>query len=134
MSATARRAAALLLLGAGTAAAVGAPMGREDFRAFAEGWTLHFETLDGAPFGAETYRPGGEAVWKPEGGACAIGVWSESRGRICFLYDAGMSCWRVYREGGAVTALSDDGEEPRIALRVARRDRAPVACGDDPSV
>jgi hypothetical protein len=111
-------------------AAALAPMSGPEFRAFAEGWTLHFES-GGAPYGAETYLPGGKVIWKPEGQACGWGSWAERDGRICFRYDEQMACWKVYRDAKGVLARSAaDGFE----VRVSRRDRAPLACGEVPAV
>lgn len=101
------------------------------WRAFAEGWTLHFEE-DGAAFGAETYLPGDAVIWKPEGGDCAHGFWTERGGAICFLYPDGMACWRMTRDGETMLARPADGGGP--ALRVARRDRAPLLCAQTPAV
>ena len=108
-----------------------APLGAADWRAYAEGWTLHFED-SGAAFGAETYLPGDAVIWKPEGGACAHGYWTGTQGRICFLYQDSVACWRMFRDGDGVLARPADGGGP--SLRVARRDRAPLMCPETPAV
>lgn len=101
----------------------------DEFRAFAEGWTLHFE-LDGAPFGAETYHPGGGVLWRPEGGQCQAGLWTADGGEVCFHYDAGGACWRMFRDRRGLFAIPSDAKAP--LLRVKRRDRARLACGEVP--
>ncbi len=121
---------ALCLLTAPTAAQE-TPLDGAGWRAYAEGWTLHFEE-DGAPYGAESYHPGDAVIWKPEGGACAQGFWIERRGALCFLYQDGQSCWRMSRDADGVLARPADGGGP--ALRVVRRDRAPLLCPETPSV
>lgn len=102
-----------------------------EFAAFAEGWTLRF-SQDGRPFGAETYLPDREVIWRPEGGACARGVWGEVGGRICFFYHAESACWLVFRDAAGVIARSADGSGTEV--RVEGRDRRPLACGDEPAV
>lgn len=113
------------------------PMTADDFRAVAEGWTLHFRNEAGEYFGSEQYLPGGRTVWLPQGGNCTPGSWVEESGRICFLYEIGVSCWRLFREGeDGIYAESanetDVGEETR--LWSVRRDKAPVLCPDGPGV
>lgn len=107
------------------------PVTADEFRAYAEGWTLHFEE-DGRPFGAERYDPGDRVLWKPEGGDCAPGVWGEADGAICFLYDRGLSCWRLFRDAEGMLARPAEGDGPD--LRIARRDRAPLLCPETPAV
>jgi hypothetical protein len=61
------------------------PLSAEEFRAFAEGWTLHFER-DGAPFGTESFGHGGRTLWRPEGGSCTPGFWAAVGSEVCFFY------------------------------------------------
>lgn len=128
-AAVARAALALALTAA--AAPAQEAVTPDAFRAYAEGWTLHFE-LDGAPFGAEVYAPGGEVLWKPEGGPCQAGVWVPSGGAVCFVYDGAIACWRIFRDAAGLSAEPAEGGPPR--LRIARRDRAPLSCAEVPSV
>lgn len=125
--------AMLLALGllAAPAASDERPVAAEEFRAYAEGWTLHFER-DGRPFGVERYDPGDRVLWKPEGGDCAPGVWGEADGAICFLYDRGAACWRLFRDAAGLFARPAEGDGP--AVRVIRRDRAPLLCAGTPAV
>jgi hypothetical protein len=105
-----------------------APLSAEEFRAFAEGWTLHFE-LHGAPFGTETFGPGGQTLWRPEGGACTPGLWAAIGQEVCFFYGDDSACWRLWRDAGGVVARSSpDGD---MEVRVRRRDRAPLDCAED---
>ena len=128
------RAALLTLLLAAPAAAE--PMDGAAFRAFSEGWTLHFEDEAGGYFGSEQYFEDGRALWLPQGGQCHRGLWTETDGRICFLYDVGISCWRLFAEGeDGMTAISDDDTgRPPTRLRLLRRDRSPVLCPEGPGV
>lgn len=107
------------------------PLSPEAFRAWAEGWTLHFE-MEGRPFGAERYEEGGAVLWKPEGGPCAAGAWTPHDGGVCFVYADAISCWRLYDTPRGVEAapMHDDG--PRA--RVVRRDRAALDCDAVPAV
>jgi hypothetical protein len=116
-----------LLGGAGCAQ----PLDGAEFGAYAEGWTLHFER-DGAPFGAESFDGEGNVVWKPEGGDCERGVWGHDGERICFLYPGALACWRVERSGDVLIARAEDARA--FALRITRRDRAPLLCDDGPNV
>ncbi|MFV0472838.1 MAG: hypothetical protein ACK5MQ_01130 [Pikeienuella sp.] len=129
-----RRALALALLLAGPAGAA-EPMSAADFRAAAEGWTLHFRDRNGDYFGSEQYLENGRTVWLPSGGVCERGIWSEDQGRICFLYAAGLSCWRLYPDGedGIYAESADDG--PGVTrIWLERRDRNPVLCPEGPGV
>lgn len=105
-----------------------APLSVEEFRAFAEGWTLHFE-LDGAPFGTESFSHGGRTLWRPEGGACTPGLWTAVGPEVCFFYGDDSACWLLWRDAGGVIARSaPDGD---MEVRVTRRDRAPLDCGEE---
>lgn len=113
---------------AGAAAGGAAPLSAEEFRAFAEGWTLHFE-LDGAPFGAESFRDGGRTLWRPEGGACTPGLWTAVGHEVCFSYGEDRACWRLWRDArGVIARSSPDGA---TEVRVSRRDRARLDCGEE---
>lgn len=127
----------ILAVFAHAAPAQEAPMTGAEFRAFAEGHTLHFEDETGEHFGSEQYFEGGQTLWLPRGGQCERGVWTAESGRICFLYAVGIACWRVYRLGeNDLAAISaDDLEgEPTTRLRLTRRDRTPLICPDGPAV
>lgn len=131
------RAALLALLMAGPAAAE--PMDGAAFRAFAEGWTLHFQDESGAYFGSEQYFANGRTTWAPSGGECHQGVWAEDEGRICFLYDVGVSCWRLYADGpdgmrAESVATRAGGDGPTTRLRLLKKDRSPVLCPEGPGV
>ena len=123
------------------AAAITGPAGAEtllsgpEFRAATEGYTLYFEDEFGDYFGAEQYLPGQESIWLPRGGQCLPGVWSEDRGRICFLHYDEVACWRIYGENGGVSSAvaADEGDAP-LQLRIIRRDKTPIICPDGPGV
>ncbi|MEO0361454.1 MAG: hypothetical protein AAF322_10100 [Pseudomonadota bacterium] len=114
----------------------GAPMNGDAFRDYAEGWTLFFETEDGDYFGAEQYFPNNQTLWMPRGGACTPGVWAEDQDRICFLYEVGISCWRLFHDGDdGMRAVNDDGGgAPPTRIRVSRKEREPLLCPDGPGV
>lgn len=104
----------------------------EEFRSYAEGWTLYFER-DGLPFGSETFEPGGKTRWRFPDGSCVRGVWRPHGAQLCFLYDmegsTGPLCWRVFRDGEDLVATLLDGAEAGMEIRVTRRDRVPLLCG-----
>lgn len=105
----------------------------EEFRQYAEGYTLYFER-DGQPFGAEAFEPGGKTRWRFTDGSCARGVWRPHGAQICFLYEMdaapGPLCWRMLRDGEALIARRLDGEDAGMEITVTRRDRVPLLCGD----
>jgi len=110
-----------------------------DFKAYAEGYTLHFEDLSGRYFGSEQYFPDGKTLWRPRNGECERGVWAEDRGRICFLYVVGLACWKLYVEDGGISAFSANGDNGEIdetptQLRLRDRNQIPVTCEEVPSV
>ncbi len=111
----------------------------EEFKAFAEGHTLHFEDETGRYFGSEQYLVDGQTIWRPRNGECEYGVWAEDRGRICFLYIVGIACWKLYVDGDGLSALSANGDKGEIdetptRLRLRDRNQIPVSCEDVPSV
>ncbi len=130
----------IFLLAPLTAAAEGRPaMTGADFRAYAEGYTLHFEDESGRYFGSEQYFPDGHTVWRPRNGECERGVWAEDQGRICFLYVVGIACWKVYVEDEGLSAVSANGDAGEIdetptRLRLRDRNQVPVSCDEIPSV
>lgn len=110
-----------------------------EFRAYSEGYTLHFEDESGRYFGSEQYFPDGATVWRPRNGECERGVWAEDQGRICFLYVVGIACWKLYVEEdglSAVSANADSGktDENPTRLRLRDRNQIPVSCEEVPSV
>lgn len=119
---------ALLALPVGAAE----PMSEAEFRDFTEGWTLHFENEAGVYYGSEQYLPGNRTIWLPTGGRCEHGVWAGDRDGICFLYESGASCWRVFTEPDeGLVAVNSDGV---LRLRLKARLRAPVLCPEEPGV
>lgn len=128
---------AAALLGAAPAAAEERPMSPAEFRSLAEGWTLHFES-DGLPYGAETFHPGARTTWQDLDGSCVEGRWWAHGAQICFAYEdeaeaegAPPICWRMLRIGdGIVARLLGDAPDAGLELRLARRDRTPLLCGD----
>ena len=109
------------------------PISPEEFRDFAEGWTLHFER-DGEPFGSETFEQGGKVRWRYNDGSCVRGAWRPRDGELCFLYDSenegpAFNCWEMVRDDRGMFARLLDGENAGMELRVARRDRMPLLCG-----
>lgn len=120
-------AAACLAFGAG---AQEVPLGGEAFRALSEGWTLHFE-LDGRYYGSEEFRENGETLWRPAGGQCSKGLWSEIDGRICFFYGtADIACWRMFRDvDGEIYAVGDGATtNDETRLRLSGRDEGEINC------
>ncbi|MEM7236962.1 MAG: hypothetical protein AAF501_03935 [Pseudomonadota bacterium] len=105
----------------------------DEFRDYAEGYTLYFEQ-DGSPFGTESFEEGGATTWRYGDGSCVNGAWRPHGGQICFFYgdDQGVLCWRMYRDGDDLLArLLDGGEEAGgLELRITRRDRKPLLCGE----
>jgi hypothetical protein len=106
----------------------------DEFREYAEGWTLYFER-DGLHFGSEEFRSDGMVRWRYSDGSCVRGAWRPHDGQLCFLYDtedegAVINCWRMMRDEQGLFARLLDGENAGLELRVTRRDRAPLLCGE----
>ncbi len=114
------------------AAADWQPMTPSEFRAYAEGWTLHFER-NGQPYGSETFREGDRTVWRFHNGQCTDGVWEARGAQICFTYPDGDPpiCWRFMRDGAEVMArlIKRFDAGPDLEITVARRTRVPLVCG-----
>ena len=123
-------AAILLTAGPALAQEIVSP---HEFREFAEGHTLYFER-DGVPFGSESFQPGGKVRWRFTDGSCVRGVWQPQGAQLCFLYDApemeGPLCWRMLRDENGMFARLLDGPGAGMEIRVARRDRTPLLCGE----
>lgn len=110
------------------------PVSPEEFRDFAEGWTLHFER-DGRPFGSEAFERDGKVRWRYSDGSCVSGAWRAHDGQLCFLYDSVeegrvINCWKMLRDEEGLLARLLDGENAGLELRVKRRDRAALLCGE----
>jgi len=134
-----RLAVLIISLALPVAAQDGPSMTGEEFRDLAEGYTLHFEDETGRYFGSEQYLPDAQTIWRPSNGECERGVWAADRGRICFLYVVGIACWKLYRDGDDVLALSANGDDGAIdenptRLRLKDRNNIPVSCEVVPSV
>lgn len=104
----------------------------EEFRDYAEGYTIYFEQ-DGRPFGAESFEGDGKTRWRFNDGSCVRGVWRPHGAQLCFLYDMegmGPLCWRMLRDGDGMIARLLDGPDAGMEIRVARRDKTPLLCGE----
>lgn len=105
----------------------------EEFRDFAEGYTLHFQR-DGQPFGSEKFESDGRVRWRFNDGSCVRGVWRAHGAQLCFLYEMpggeGPLCWRMLRDEEGIFARLLDGENAGMEIRLARRDKAPLLCGE----
>jgi hypothetical protein len=110
------------------------PVSPDEFRDFAEGWTLYFER-DGQPFGSEAFEGGGKVRWRYSDGSCVRGAWRARDQQLCFLYDSEdegpvVNCWQMMRDDSGIFARLMDGDNAGMELRVARRDRTPLLCGE----
>lgn len=110
------------------------PVTPEEFRDFAEGWTVYFER-EGRPFGSEEFEQGGKVRWRYSDGSCVSGAWRAHDGQLCFLYDtveegAVINCWEMMRDDDGIFARLIDGDNAGLELRISRRDRAPLLCGE----
>ena len=127
--------AALLIAAPALAPALAAePVSPDEFRDYAEGWTLHFER-DGLPFGSESFEGGGKVRWRYSDGSCVDGAWRAHDGQLCFLYDnveegREINCWKMLRDDHGLLARLISGQNAGLELRVSRRDRAPLLCGE----
>ncbi|MEM8792990.1 MAG: hypothetical protein AAGE80_15325 [Pseudomonadota bacterium] len=107
-------------------------MSPEAFREYSEGFTLYFEQ-DGEPFGTESFGEGGSTTWRYRDGSCIEGVWKPHGGQVCFFYgdQQGVLCWRMLRDGDDIIArLLGEAENAGMELRITRRDKKPLLCGD----
>ena len=108
------------------------PVSPSEFRDYAEGHTLYFG-LDGAPFGSETFEPGGRTLWRFKDGSCAEGVWRPNGAQLCFYYGDGAEvlCWRLIRDDeGLLVRLLGDGPDAGMELRITGRDQRQPICGE----
>lgn len=103
-------AALLALLPLPLAAASGqATMTAEEFDAYVTGKTLTYSQF-GQVFGTEEYLPGRKVRWQFTADECQYGSWYPRDDLICFHYEYDQSehCWRFWKEGDGLTALSVD--------------------------
>ncbi len=108
------------------------PLSPSEFRDYAEGYTLYFDR-DGAPFGSESFDPGGQTLWRYKDGSCTEGVWRPHGGQLCFYYGSGSEvlCWRLIRDDeGLLVRLLGDGPDAGMELRITRRDQRRPICGE----
>ncbi|MEM9046571.1 MAG: hypothetical protein AAGC81_17960 [Pseudomonadota bacterium] len=123
-----------LILAALVATPAGAQeiMSPEDFRDYAEGYTLYFEE-GGELFGTESFEADGSTTWRYRDGSCVEGAWRPHGGQVCFYYgdSQGVLCWRMLRDGDDIIArLLGEAENSGMELRITRRDKKPLLCGD----
>ncbi|MEM7500163.1 MAG: hypothetical protein AAF371_19525 [Pseudomonadota bacterium] len=116
---------------AGEPTLTGEPMTPEEFRDYAEGYTLYFER-DGEFWGSESFTPGGAVTWRYPSGDCMNGVWRAYEGRACFYYGIGREvlCWDLSQERQAIRGVLLDGPDAGLELKITRRDRRPLLCSD----
>lgn len=100
----------------------------ETFTEFATGYTLYYETEDGDRFGSETFDEQGFVTWRDPSGICTSGGWRAYDDDLCFLYDGEVQCWGFFEGPDGNYVRPVDEEEPK--LRVTRRDRTPLSCGE----
>ncbi|MEM1275339.1 MAG: hypothetical protein AAGH74_02355 [Pseudomonadota bacterium] len=115
-----------------TSASAQEVMSPEAFREYAEGYTLYFEE-GGEPFGTESFAADGSTKWRYRDGSCVDGAWRPHGGQVCFYYGDGQGvlCWRMLRDGDDIIArLLGDAENAGMELRITRRDKKPLLCGD----
>lgn len=123
-----------ILLTVPQARAAEEPVGPAEFREYSEGYTLYFQR-DGKPFGSERFDPGGKARWRYNDGSCISGAWMAHGAQLCFLYgspgqDDDALCWRILRDDTGLFARLLSGDNAGLELRIVRRDRRPLLCGD----
>lgn len=125
-------ASALLSSGlAQEAMAEGTPMSPEEFRDYAEGYTLYFEK-DGEVWGSESFAEGGGVVWRYPTGDCMPGVWRPYEGRVCFYYGLGSEvlCWEMTKRKDDILGRLLDGPDAGLELTITGRDRRPLLCSE----
>ncbi len=86
-------------------AAAERPMTADEFEAYVGGKTLYYSSRGNA-YGAEQYLPNRRVIWTFLDGECQTGVWYESGGLICFVYEFGgePQCWSFWERGGGLSA------------------------------
>lgn len=124
-----RRLILLLTMLAVPAAALEHPMTATEFEAFSNGKTLSY-TVQGEPYGTETYMAHHRVIWAFVGQRCKTGQWYASGPDICFVYDGetrGPQCWRFYAHGAGLSAVfqGDTGGQSPIEVR---QSPTPLVC------
>lgn len=124
---------AALLLALPAGAAMETPVSPQEFRDYAQGYTLYFAEGDGEPVGSEAFGPEGRATWQSLDGTCVEGLWQAYDDQLCFYYgfEAVVQCWRVLRDpdGLLVRRTGEDQDPPDLTYRITGRDRKPLLCG-----
>lgn len=91
-------------------------MSAEAFDAYTRGKTLYYGA-EGEPYGAERYLNGRRVVWTFLDGQCKDGIWYETDGQICFLYEDNLNpqCW-TFRQGpkGLIAQFENDPEAQEL--------------------
>lgn len=104
------------------------PMTAAEFDAYVTGKTLTYSQF-GTIFGIEEYLPGRKVRWAFTEDICQYGTWYEEAGNICFVYeyDPTPHCWRFWREGDGLKALSVNDAPGSELSEVAQTDQ-PLSC------
>jgi hypothetical protein len=95
------------------------PMTGAEFEAMTTGKTMD-HVLFGEVYGAERYFPDRRVRWAFSDDVCLNGTWYEKGGLICFVYEdgTGPECWRYFRDGAGIRAISDEDDQSAPAAPV----------------
>ncbi|MEL6839751.1 MAG: hypothetical protein AAFP85_10690 [Pseudomonadota bacterium] len=112
-------------------AAAQEPMNAAEFDAYVTGRTITFRTELNPTFGVERYLPGRRVMWSAFDGTCRYGVWFESNGDICFLYDDDPEnkCWTIYEEPDGLRGIYTTRPPATVIFEVKDRED-PLICND----
>ncbi|MGB0660207.1 MAG: hypothetical protein ACPGNV_08490 [Mangrovicoccus sp.] len=104
------------------------PITAAQFEAYVQGRTLTYAE-NGEVYGIEQYLPGRRVVWSFLNDDCVEGVWYESEGQICFLYqgDVGEQCWQFYASENGLGALTD-GDDDSLFLYEVQHSSQNMTC------
>jgi hypothetical protein len=115
------RLAILILLGlTGAPAWAQTTMSGAEFDAYTRGKTLFYGT-NGQAYGVERYLEGQRVIWSFLDGKCRDGIWYESAGQICFVYEDGpdRQCWE-FSQGPDGLVARFEGRSEATELYEAR--------------
>lgn len=118
-----------------TAVSADTPMTAAEFEDYVLGRTLYF-AADGEAYGVEEYLPGRRVRWSFLDGQCKDGLWYESAGLICFVYedDGAPQCWSFFRSGTGISARFMNDPEQTELYEVENSDEPMLCLGPDVGV
>jgi len=126
----------VLILMAVLPTTVSAGMSASEFEDYVTGRTLTYSDR-GVIYGVEEYLSDRRVRWAYSGDQCQDGIWYETNGQICFVYENNPDapqCWIFTNNGERLSAVFAGAEDGRELYEAQKSDEPMVCLGPDVGV